>query len=230
MPGGKSLLSRLVRLGIWGQLVLLLVVFIPAGTLKYWQGWSYLLLNLTSTFFFCRYFYKRDPQLLERRLLRKEKVRAQKFIMLLMKLSYAFVFMLPGLDHRLGWSLRLTGPVPIWLVVLSLGVIPGCYLWFVVVMNANRFAASIIQVEAGQTVMDTGPYRIIRHPMYLGGVILWLFTPLALGSFVTLPAFGLLIPIVVLRLLNEEKFLRRELPGYTEYCRRVRYRITPFVW
>lgn len=230
MPAGTNLVLRLVRRGVWGQLVLVVILFIPAGTLKYWQGWSFLAVNLIGTFLFCLYFCKRDPQLLERRLLRKEQVRAQKFIMLLMKLSYALAFMLPGLDYRLGWSRTLIGPVPAWLVVLSLGVILGCQFWFIAVTNANRFAASVIRVEAGQTVTDTGPYRVVRHPMYLGGVVIWLFSPLALGSFVTLPAFGLLIPIVVLRLLNEENVLRRELPGYAEYCQRTQYRLAPFVW
>lgn len=90
----------------------------------------------------------------------------------------------------------------------------------------NRARTSL----AGRTVISTGPYRIIRHPMYLGVVVMWLFAPLALGSFVALPAFALLIPVVVFRLLNEGKILRRELPGYIEYCQRTRYRLIPFVW
>ena len=97
-------------------------------------------------------------------------------------------------------------------------------------MKANPFAASVIQVEARQTIADTGPYRLIRHPMYAGTIVLWFALPLALGSLVALPAFVLLIPLFILRLLNEEKILRRDLPGYAEFCQRTRYRLIPFVW
>jgi protein-S-isoprenylcysteine O-methyltransferase Ste14 len=96
-------------------------------------------------------------------------------------------------------------------------------------MKANRFAASIIQVEAGQTIAAVGPYRLVRHPMYLGVIVTWLATPLALGSDITLPVFALVIPIIIFRLLNEENMLRRELPGYAEYCRHNRCRLIPFV-
>ena len=98
------------------------------------------------------------------------------------------------------------------------------------VVKVNRFAARTIQVESAQTVISDGPYRRVRHPMYLGMCVMWLFTPLALGSYVTLPAFALLIPLLILRLLNEEKVLREELAGYTEYCGRTRFRLVPFVW
>jgi protein-S-isoprenylcysteine O-methyltransferase Ste14 len=186
--------------------------------------------NLAATLCFCIYFYKHDPQLLERRMLRREKVKAQKFIMLLIKLFYLFALALPGFDYRFGWSRSYTGPVPWWLTLLALLLVTACYLLFFWVLKANRFAATIIQVESGQTVTDTGPYCIVRHPMYSGGAVLWLATPLALGSFVALPAFALLIPLVVFRLLNEEKILRHELPGYSEYCQRTRYRLIPFIW
>jgi len=230
MPDGRSLLSRLVRRGVAGQLVLAVVLFIPAGSLKFWQAWAFMALNIISSFVFCAYFYKHDPQLLERRLLRKEKVKAQRIIMRFAKLLYVPIFILPGLDYRFGWSRAFLGPVPWWLTLPALLLIPGCYLLFVEVMKANRFAASIIQVEAGQTVTDAGPYHIVRHPMYLGGLGLWFTAPLALGSYVALPAFALAAPITIFRLLNEEKFLHRELPGYSEYCQRTRYRLIPFVW
>ena len=117
-----------------------------------------------------------------------------------------------------------------WLALLALLLILGGYLVFFEVMKANRFAASIIQVEAAQTVIATGPYRFIRHPMYSGSTIIWLATPLALGSLVALPVFALLMPVIIFRLLNEEKFLRRELPGYSEYCQRTPHRLIPLVW
>ena len=230
MPGGRSLLSRMVRLGFVGQILLAVVLLGSAGTLKFWRGWAFMAVNLAATLCFCIYFYKHDPQLLERRMLRREKAKAQKFIMLLMKLLFVPAYLLPGLDFRFGWSRNYTGPVPLWLTLLALLLVPAGYLMFFWVLKANRFAAAIIQVEAGQTVTDTGPYRIVRHPMYSTIVVLWLAAPLALGSFVALPVFALIIPVLVLRLLNEEKILRHELPGYSEYCRRTRCRLIPFVW
>lgn len=163
-------------------------------------------------------------------MLTREKVRAQKIIMLLWKLLAVPAYLLAGFDHRFGWSRQYFIPVPGWLTALALLLIAAGYLLFYLVMKANRYAASIIQLESGQTVTDTGPYRFVRHPMYLGFLILWLAAPLALGSFVTVPVFALALPLLVFRLLNEEKFLRRELPGYAEYCRCTRCRLIPFVW
>ncbi len=138
---------------------------------------------------------------------------------------FPVAFLLPGLDHRFGWS-----HPPLQLTVFSQAVVFGGYLMTLWVMKVNRFASRTIQVEPGQEVISTGPYRIIRHPMYLGVSVMFLFTPLALGSYFALPAFGLIIPFVVLRLLNEEKILRQELPGYAEYCLRTRFRLLPFLW
>jgi len=111
-----------------------------------------------------------------------------------------------------------------------MAVIAGHFVWSFRVFQANRFAASTIQVETGQTLIDTGPYRVVRHPLYLGAVVSWLATPPALGSLVVVPVCGLVIAVIVLRLLNEESTLRHELPGYGEYCQRTPYRLIPFVW
>jgi len=230
MPDGQNLLFRLVRRGLIGLFMLAALLFVSAGSPGYWQGWAFLVVNLAFSLSLVIYFYKRDPELLERRLLRKEKAGEQKFIMTLARLASVPAYLLPGLDYRFGWSRTLVEPVPLWLTLLALLVLLDCHLLFFWVMNVNRFAASIIQVEAGQTVAATGPYRFIRHPMYLGIVVSQFATPLALGSFIALPVFALLIPLIVLRLLNEEKILRRELPGYSEYCRRTPCRLIPFVW
>ncbi|MGA2483023.1 MAG: isoprenylcysteine carboxylmethyltransferase family protein [Candidatus Acidiferrales bacterium] len=155
----------------------------------------------------------------------KETVREQKLIMRFLYVIYLIAFLLPGLDHRFGWS-----HPALWLTVLSQVVVFGSYMLVILVMKANRFASRTIQVEPGQTVISTGPYRILRHPMYLGISVMVAFTPFALGSYFALPAFILVIPFIVLRLLNEEKVLRQELPGYGEYCLRTRFRLVPFVW
>ncbi|MGA9450962.1 MAG: isoprenylcysteine carboxylmethyltransferase family protein [Verrucomicrobiia bacterium] len=230
MPDGKSLKSRLVRRGLLAVLLLAAMLFIPAGTLKFWQGWAFMISNLISSALVVIYFFKRDPQLLERRLLNREKISEQRLVQKLGGLIFFPSFLLPGLDYRFGWSRTFPGPVPLWLTLLALALIVGCQFLFFQVLNVNRFAARVIQVEAGQTVASTGPYRLVRHPMYLGLVVLYLCAPLALGSFIALPAFALLIPVVVFRLLNEEKILRHDLPGYSEYCRHTRFRLVPFVW
>ena len=228
-PPTKNLLPRLISWGLVGQIVLAVCLFVP-GTVHFWQAWAFMAVNLAVTIFFCAYYYRRDPEFLARRLLRKEKIGAQKFIMFLLKNVSVIFYVLCGLDHRLGWSQTCLAPVPWWLTLLALLLYAGSYLLFIPVGNANRFAASIIQVEAGQTVADHGPYRFVRHPMYSISLLIWLWIPLALGSFVLLPAVALIAPILVLRLLNEEKNLRRDLPGYSEYCQRTPWRLIPFVW
>jgi protein-S-isoprenylcysteine O-methyltransferase Ste14 len=201
------------------------LLFLPAGSFRFWQAWVYIGIMFLPGVLVFVYFYKRDPQLLERRSLLKEKVPEQRRIMGVIYVTWLVALMLPGFDHRYGWS-RL----PLWLTVLSEVIVLSGYLTTFWVVKTNRFAARIIQVESGQEVISNGPYRVVRHPMYLGICIMWLFTPLALGSYFTLPAFALLIPLIVLRLLNEERVLRQELAGYTEYCSQTRFRLVPFVW
>lgn len=202
-----------------------ILLFLPAGSFRFWQAWVYIGILFVPALFAFIYFYKHDPQLIERRSLLKEKVPEQKRIMGLVYVVWLVAILLPGFDHRYGWS-RL----PLWLAVLSQMVVLGALLMTYWVVKINRFAARTIQVESGQTVISDGPYRTIRHPMYSGMCVMWVFTPLALGSYFALPAFALLIPLIVLRLLNEEKVLRQELAGYSEYCLRTHFRLVPFVW
>jgi len=200
-------------------------VFVPAGSPRFWQGWVCLVLLIITAGSTFAYFYKHDPELVKRRLQRKEKVREQRIIIKFFRLAAAVIFILPGLDHRFGWSHS-----PLWLTILGQAGFLGGYLMIFWVLKVNRFAAATIQVEAGQPVVSSGPYGVVRHPMYLGVMLLFLFTPVALGSYWTLPAFVLVVPVIVLRLLNEEKVLRQELPGYSEYCLRTRFRLIPFLW
>jgi len=191
-------------------------------------GWAYFIISLAFILSALGYFYRHDPQLIERRLRRgwrQETVREQKLIMKFVPAIMLIAFLLPGLDHRFGWS-----HLPLWLTILSQALVLGGYLMIFWTWKSNSFAASTIRVEAGQRVISTGPYGIVRHPMYLGVDIWLLFTPLALGSYFGLPVFALLIPLIVVRLLNEEKVLRQELPGYVEYCLHTRFRLMPFLW
>lgn len=225
-----SLGWKLVR-----QLVIALVTyglsfFLTAGTLRYWEGWAFLAILFVPGVFFCFYFLKRDPELVRRRLETKEKVKAQKWIIKIAQSIFALAFLIPGLDFRFGWTKRRFGGVPVWLETVSLGLVLASYLFVIWVMDVNRYAARTVRVEAEQKVISTGPYRYVRHPFYFGAAVMFLAAPLGLGSYVAFPVFALVIPIFILRLLNEEQVLRRELPGYIDYCQGTPYRLVPYIW
>lgn len=213
-----------VRFGI-APFVLAALFFIPAGTLDYWQAWLYGAVLLVPMFLAVFYFLRRDPALLERRIRMKEKVEAQRAIIKSTYLPFIIGYLVPGLDRRFGWS-----NVPLELVIFSDAMVLLGYIGFFFVMRENSYASRIIEVEKGQKVISTGPYAIVRHPMYSAMLLLYLFTPFALGSYLALPFFLLIVPVIVLRLLNEEKVLLKGLKGYKEYCRKVRHRLIPLVW
>jgi protein-S-isoprenylcysteine O-methyltransferase Ste14 len=227
---GMSLRTKVIVQCLLTAVVVGAMLFLPAGTWKYWQGWIFLGLLMIPMMTASIHFAERDPQLVERRLQSKEIVGEQKLIMKFAKLIFIAAFLIPGFDFRFAWSRRTFGAVPDWLMILSGTIALAGYLMTYWVMSANSFASRIIQVEKEQRVISIGPYRIVRHPMYLGAIISILFTPLALGSYWALPAFALVIPMIILRLLNEERILRQELAGYSEYCQSTRSRLIPLVW
>jgi len=229
-PSGRSLILKIVRRVVVGNLALIVLLFVPAGTPHFWQAWVFLAEAFLAMLWSCTYFYRHDRQALERRFLTKETVGAQKLIMRIGRLLSVPAYLLVGVDHRLGWTPKHLTPVPLWLTWLALLLVAGGYALFFSVLKANRFAASVIQIEAGQTVITTGPYRLVRHPMYLAGTVMSLATPVALGSFVAVPVFAAIALLLVLRLLQEEKMLRRDLPGYADYCQRTPWRLVPLVW
>ena len=221
----KSRLAlRLVFMPVmWGSLL-----FLPAGSLRFRQGWVYFIITLAFILSILGYLYRHDPQLIERRLRggwRQETVREQKLIMKLIAATILIAFLLPGFDHRFGWS-----HLPLWLTILSQAFVLAGYLMIFWTLKNNSFAAATIRVEPDQRVISSGPYHIVRHPMYLGGDMWLLFTPVALGSYFAVPVFVLLISLIIVRLLNEEKVLSQELQGYSEYCLHTRFRLIPFVW
>ncbi len=230
VPPKSTLLARiLVRFAV--VLILLGVIFfVPAGTLQYWQAWVYLAILAFPSFTIYLYFLKHDPELVERRLRGGERESRQKWIMYGSAPVFLAIFLLLGFDHRFGWSRVWPGSEPLWLILVSQAVALSGMLMTGWAVNANRYAARTIRVEEGQKVISSGPYRFVRHPMYTGMLLLGLSTPLALGSPILLPPFVLIIPFLAFRLLNEEKLLRAQLPGYTEYCLKTRYRLIPFVW
>jgi protein-S-isoprenylcysteine O-methyltransferase Ste14 len=220
-----SLKGRYLLASAVGTVLLGAVLFVPAGSFRFWQGWLYLSIQLVLGLFAVTYFSRRDTGLIERRMPKKEKIREQRIIMRAFSAVLLISYLLPGLDYRFGWS-----HAPLWLIILSQGGVVTGSLFIFWVMKVNSFAAATIQVETGQKVISSGPYRIVRHPMYLGLCDVFLFTPLALGSYYALPAFLLLVPLIVIRLLNEEKVLSRELVGYSDYCFQIRFRLVPCLW
>jgi protein-S-isoprenylcysteine O-methyltransferase Ste14 len=221
----RSLAARLILRTLISVIIVAVFLFLPAGSLRYWQGWAFMALWFLPMLIASPYFLKHDPQLVERRLQTKEKSSEQKTII---RLAQPIVFanlLVPGLDYRFGWS-----RVPLWLTILSGALVLAGYLITFWVMKENSFASRTVQVMEGQRVISTGPYRVVRHPMYFGAVLMLLFTPLALGSWWALPGFLLVGVLIVLRLLHEESVLSRELPGYSEYCERTRHRLIPLVW
>jgi protein-S-isoprenylcysteine O-methyltransferase Ste14 len=200
----------------------------PAGTLNYWQAWVYGILFTATAIGIGVYFLKKDPKAVARRMdvgPRAEQEPAQKIIMTLVLVGFILLIVVPGFDHRWHWS-----SVPAWLSVIANVLVVLGLLGTAVVLRQNAYAASTIRVEAGQPVASTGLYAIVRHPMYSAALLILGFTPLALGSYWALLLIVPLIGVLAWRLLDEERFLVRNLPGYARYRQRTRYRLVPGVW
>jgi len=204
------------------------LIFAAAGDLRFWQGWAFLAVYFGASALVTQYLISTDPALLERRLRggpRHETQPAQRLIMALMVPGFIALMVVPGLDHRFGWS-QAPGIVALAGDALVAAGFYACYRVF----RANSFAAATVGVAEGQTVVSAGPYAIVRHPMYAGALVYLLGTPLALGSYWGIAVLALMLPILIWRLLDEERLLEQRLPGYSEYKRKVRYRLLPGVY
>ena len=213
---------------IWlGALALVMgaVIFGAAGDLRFWQAWVFLAVYFGASALVTRDLIANDPALLERRLKggpTAEKEPAQRLIMVFMLFGFVALIVVPGLDHRFGWS---QAPA---IVALAGDALVAAGFYFVhLVFRANSFASATVGVAEGQTVISTGPYAIVRHPMYAGGLIFLVGMPLALGSYWGLLALALMTPILIWRLVDEERVLEERLPGYADYKRKVPYRLLP---
>jgi protein-S-isoprenylcysteine O-methyltransferase Ste14 len=222
--------SRLIGRCAFALAAAAALLFLPAGTLRFWEAWVFLGIFFVPMVVFSVYYLKHDPALVERRLQSKEKIKEQKVVMKVANVVFVVAILIPGLDHRFGWPRELAGGVPLWLRIVAQALVLAGYVMTMWVIDVNRFASRTFQVEAGQKVISAGPYRMVRHPMYFGGLVMWLSVAPALGSYVALPFFALFIPVLVVRLLNEEKVLRQELPGYVGYSQKTRFRLVPYVW
>jgi protein-S-isoprenylcysteine O-methyltransferase Ste14 len=216
-----------------GWLLVLLVVmsavlFVSAWTFNYWQAWVFLSVFGLSSLAVTVYLMKNDPKLLERRMHggpTAEKELSQKIIMSAASIGFAAILIVPALDHRWHWS-----AVPPYAVIAGNILIVLGWTIILFVFRENTFTSATIEVAADQRVVSTGPYAVVRHPMYSGSLLYFLGIPIALGSWWGLLVGILMMPVFVLRLFDEEKLLARNLPGYSEYMDRVKYRLVPFVW
>lgn len=223
-----NLVMRTAKTTAIGLVVIAALIFVPAGTLAYWQGWAFIAVFTISTTAIGLYLALKDPALLERRMKAGPSAETRPLQKLLITLATVGAIALPVfsvLDHRFGWShvparVSLLGDM---LVALGLGL-------DLVVFRYNSYGSSTIETVAGQHVISTGPYALVRHPMYVGVLVMLAGVPLALGSYWGLAFLLLDIPILMLRILDEEAMLHRELAGYTDYTHRVRYRLFPGLW
>jgi protein-S-isoprenylcysteine O-methyltransferase Ste14 len=208
--------------------VLALAMFLPAGSFRFWQAWVYLAVFAGCTILITAYLIRNDRELLAGRVQAGPVAETQKTQQILQSLASLFflgLFIVPGLDYRFGWS-----HVPPVVSLISDGIVAlGFYIVFLV-FRENTYTRATIEVSAGQKVIRSGPYAVVRPPMYAGALLLLVFTPLALGSWVAVPFSLPLILVIGARLLDEEGFLKANLPGYEEYCQEVRYHLVPFLW
>jgi protein-S-isoprenylcysteine O-methyltransferase Ste14 len=219
---------RAAKSVVIGTFAMAALIFIPAGTLDYWQAWLFIAVFVVASGATTVYLAIHDPELLERRMKvgpAAEKEKTQKIIMALAITGFVVLLVIPALDHRFGWS-----SVPWHPSVAADALIALAFLFIFFVFRENSYGASTIQVADDQRVISTGPYALVRHPMYAAALLMLAATPVALGSWWGLVVLLLITPVLIWRLLDEEKFLERNLPGYIEYEKKVRYRLIPYVW
>ena len=208
-----------------GLILVGLLIFLPAGTFAYTYGWLFIGLLFVPMLIAGFVMLFKTPDFLKKRLDAKEKQAAQKGVLAFSGLMFVAGFVVAGLDFRFGWS-----HMPPWVVIAASVLFLVAYVLYAEVMRENAYLSRTIKVEEGQTVVDTGLYGIVRHPMYAVTILLFLMIPLILGSWYALIAFVFYPVIIIVRLKDEEKLLTKELAGYAEYKQKVKYRIIPYIW
>jgi protein-S-isoprenylcysteine O-methyltransferase Ste14 len=221
----RQLISMALARLIPGIIIISAILFIPAGSIKFWNAWLFMGVLFTPMLFVITYLIIRDPELLYKRMNTNEKEKTQKNVVLLTSIVFLSAFIIAGLDYRFKWS-----SVPFLLAILSSLLVLIGYILFFMVMRQNTYASRVVEIQEKQKVIDSGLYGIIRHPMYFAAILMFMFMPLVLGSFYAL--FPLLIfPFQMsTRMKNEEEILEKGLDGYIEYKEKVRYKIIPFLW
>lgn len=220
----KLLINAITKF-LCGLLLVGMLIFLPAGTIGYANGWLLMGLLFVPMLIAGFVMFFKSPKFLEKRLDAKEKQVAQKGVLAFSGLMFIAGFVVAGLDYRFGWS-----EMPPAVVIIAAVLFLAAYALYAEVMRENAYLSRTIKVEEGQKVVDTGLYGIVRHPMYMATLLLFLTIPLILGSRYALIAFAFYPAIIIARLKDEEDLLTRELPGYAEYKQKVKYRILPFIW
>ncbi len=220
----KLLLSALSKF-IFGLLFVGLLLFIPAGTIHFYNAWLFIVLLFVPILILGVVLFIKSPKLLKKRLNAKEKEKTQKSVVGISALLFLLGFVVAGLDYRFKLS-----TVPKYVVIIASAILLISYALYGEVMRENVYLSRTIEVQENQKVIDKGLYKIVRHPMYAVTIWLFLSIPLVLGSWYSLICFIPYIPIIAIRIINEEKLLEKELEGYTDYKKRTKYRLIPFIW
>lgn len=229
MDNPRLSIAKQALIGLFALAVVMwLVLFLPAWSLNYWQGWTYWAVFFSSVTAISIYFIKKDLTLIANRIKAgptAEKMRSQQITQAFATVFFILLILIPPLDHHFQWS---NVPTPL-VLVSDVFVVLGLAIVFFV-FRENSYTSAVIEVNKEQKVITTGPYKVVRHPMYSGAMLMLLFTPLALGSFWGLVAFFPMLAVISFRLLEEEKFLTKTLAGYCEYRQKTRYRLIPYIW
>lgn len=210
---------------MFGLLLVGALIFLPAGIFAYWQGWLLICILFIPMFIAGLLMMKKSPELLRKRLNVKEEQDEQKVVILLSGLMFLAAFIVAGLNYRFGWIL-----LPAWVSYAAAAVFLAAYALYAEVLRENAYLSRTVEVQEGQKVIDTGLYGIVRHPMYMTTLLLFLSMPLVLGSILSFVITLVYIPIIAKRIRNEEQVLENGLEGYTEYKKRVKYKVIPFIW
>lgn len=210
---------------LFGVILIVVLIFIPANTIKYWNGWLFMGLLFIPMFIAGIVMMIKSPNLLRIRLDAKEKETEQKSVVALSGLMFLVGFIIAGLNYRFNWM-----QLPNIVVIIASIIFLLSYILYAEVLRENAFLSRTIEVQKNQKLIDTGLYRIVRHPMYFATIFLFLSIPLILGSFISFIIFLAYPFIIAKRIKNEEKVLEKELDGYNEYKKKVKYKMIPFVW
>ena len=221
----KNLLSQAFAKFFLGVVLLGVLIFLPAWSLRFWQGWLLMAILFVPMFVAGLVMMAKNQDLLRKRLNAKEQEAEQKTVVKLSGLLFIAAFVVAGLNWRFGWWV-----LPDWAVWVAAGVFLASYLLYAEVLRENTYLSRTIEVQENQKVIDTGLYGIVRHPMYMATTVLFLAMPLVLASPISFFIMLGYIPVIAKRIKNEEKVLEEGLEGYSDYKKKVKYRILPFIW
>lgn len=224
-PMKSNLLIQSLTKFFLGVVLLGVLIFLPAGSLHYWQGWLLMGILFVPMFVAGLVMMVKNPELLRKRLNAKEQEKEQKTVVALSGLLFLAAFVVAGLNWRFQWVM-----LPNWAVWVAAGIFIVCYLLYAEVLRENTYLSRTIEVQEHQKVIDTGLYGIVRHPMYMATTLLFLMMPLVLASPISFGIMLLYIPLIAKRIRNEETVLEQGLEGYSEYKQRVKYKVIPLIW